>query len=243
MKQLTEDNYIIIRSWMLTQLKLKSNRLIIYALIYSFGENGVHGGINYLKQWTGISKPSVQKALNRLLEKDLIEKTYIRKGSVNYCRYRIKNFTGKNSLPVKKLTSPGKETCPSNNIHNNNFNICDNILSPLPKTDNIYEQEIQAIVSYLNNRAGTAYRPKTKETRGLIKSRLREGYTVEDFKTVIDKKCRQWLGGDMAGYLRPSTLFGAKFESYLNAPVPKTKADQPPPSDWDKLLQQKTVDD
>ena len=51
-----------------------------------------------------------------------------------------------------------------------------------------------------------------------IKARLSEGFTIEDFKTVIDKKCAEWLGTDYEQYLRPQTLFGTKFESYLNAP-------------------------
>ena len=48
---------------------------------------------------------------------------------------------------------------------------------------------------------------------------MEEGFTVEDFKTVIDKKCADWLTTDFEQYLRPSTLFGTKFESYLNAPT------------------------
>ena len=55
------------------------------------------------------------------------------------------------------------------------------------------------------------------KTRSFIRARLREGFTVDDFKTVIDKKARAWLGNrDMQKYLRPETLFGTKFESYLN---------------------------
>lgn len=85
----------------------------------------------------------------------------------------------------------------------------------------IYEE----IVSYLNEKANTRFRPTGKETQRHINARLNEGFTVEDFKTVIDKKVLQWLNdNEMAQYLRPETLFGTKFESYLNAPVstPKT---------------------
>lgn len=77
---------------------------------------------------------------------------------------------------------------------------------------------IKEIVDYLNARLGTHYRATTQGTRKLLKARLKEGFTVEEIKTVIDKKCADWLNNPkMAEYLRPETLFGAKFESYLNA--------------------------
>lgn len=75
------------------------------------------------------------------------------------------------------------------------------------------------IVARLNEKAGTSYRPSSKATRSHINARLAEGYTVEDFFTVIDKKCAEWRGTNMEKYLRPETLFGSKFENYLNAPV------------------------
>lgn len=82
----------------------------------------------------------------------------------------------------------------------------------------------EEVVNYLNRRAGTQYRATTANTRKLIKARLKEGFTVEDMKLVIDKKCAEWLGNaSMAQYLRPETLFGNKFESYLNArTIPQT---------------------
>lgn len=88
-----------------------------------------------------------------------------------------------------------------------------------------------SIVSYLNEKAGTAYKPTTNKTQAVIKARLAEGFTVEDFFTVIDKKCAEWLGDSkMAKYLRPETLFGTKFEGYLNAKVCKKTDTQIPDS-------------
>lgn len=80
------------------------------------------------------------------------------------------------------------------------------------------------IVEFLNSTASTAYRATTSKTQSLINARLSEGFTVEDFKTVIRKKCAEWKGSDMEKYLRPETLFGTKFESYLNAPIHSTAA-------------------
>lgn len=74
-----------------------------------------------------------------------------------------------------------------------------------------------AIVSYLNEAAGTNYKPTSEQTKKLIRGRLAEGYTLEDFKRVIDAKCADWLGSEYEKFLRPSTLFqSSKFEGYLN---------------------------
>lgn len=79
------------------------------------------------------------------------------------------------------------------------------------------KEYIVQIVDYLNQKAGTNYKPTTKDTVSHINARLSDGFTVDDFKTVIDKKVNEWQGTEFEKYLRPKTLFGTKFESYLNA--------------------------
>lgn len=79
------------------------------------------------------------------------------------------------------------------------------------------KEYIVQIVSYLNEKAGTNYKATTKDTVSHINARLSDGFTVDDFKTVIDKKVNEWQGTEFEKYLRPKTLFGTKFESYLNA--------------------------
>lgn len=79
------------------------------------------------------------------------------------------------------------------------------------------EKNIYApVISFLNEKAGTKYKPTSSKTQSLIRARMNEGFTLEDFQVVIDKKCAEWLGTDMEKYLRPETLFGTKFEGYLN---------------------------
>lgn len=73
------------------------------------------------------------------------------------------------------------------------------------------------IVDYLNAKAGTSYRHTSKKTQQLIRARWNEGFRLDDFKIVIDKKVAEWFNDPkMNKYLRPETLFGTKFESYLN---------------------------
>jgi uncharacterized phage protein (TIGR02220 family) len=81
--------------------------------------------------------------------------------------------------------------------------------------------DCKAVIDYLNSKAGTSYRYSSKDTQSHVHARLTEGYTVQDFFAVIDKKVEEWKGTDMEKYLRPSTLFGTKFEGYLNQRVTK----------------------
>lgn len=80
------------------------------------------------------------------------------------------------------------------------------------------DRDTENIISFLNSTTGSKYKASTDKTRRLIAARLAEGFTVDDFKTVITKKAKEWQGTDMAQYLRPETLFGTKFEGYLNQP-------------------------
>ena len=77
--------------------------------------------------------------------------------------------------------------------------------------------DVAQVVEYMNSVCGSHYRANTAHTAKHIRARLNDGFTVEDCKRVVDIKFREW-GDDekMARYLRPETLFGGKFESYLN---------------------------
>ncbi len=78
------------------------------------------------------------------------------------------------------------------------------------------------VVGYLNAKTGKKFRADNKKTRSLVSARAAEGYQLEDFKAVIDAKCREWLSdAQMAKYLQPTTLFAiSHFDEYLaNAKV------------------------
>lgn len=86
----------------------------------------------------------------------------------------------------------------------------------------------QEVVEYLNQKTGKNFKHTSKVTQRHIRARLAEGFTVSDFKQVIDKKCSDWLRDQkMKEYLRPETLFGTKFESYLNSKTTTTKQTGP----------------
>ena len=171
---------------------------------------------------------TVYRNLKVLQEKGLIE--YIKQGKKDLIRITAKGKTwnefkdnnsekspsseqnsekNPNNLGKKSEKEPkNSEKNPTNNntIYNyNNTNILNNIYS--------------SVINYLNEKTERTgkekYSSTSTKTQKLIKARLREKYELEDFKTVIDKKCKEWLGTDMEKYLRPETLFGNKFESYL----------------------------
>jgi len=80
----------------------------------------------------------------------------------------------------------------------------------------LLEKSAFEIIEYLNLKTGKNFRSSTKITIRLIKARLSEGFTIEDFKTVIDNMKYKWTGTKFQQYLVPTTLFGNKFETYLN---------------------------
>ena len=80
------------------------------------------------------------------------------------------------------------------------------------------------IIDYLNEKTGRNYKHKAKINQRVIKARMNEGYTLEEFKTVIDKKSVEWNDDvKMKEYLRPETLFSTKFDRYLNEETKSNK--------------------
>ena len=95
------------------------------------------------------------------------------------------------------------------------------------------KNEVVEIINHLNNVTGSSFRHQTESTRKHINARLNEGFTVNDIKMVINDRSAYWKNDPkMAEYLRPSTLFAGKFESYFNAAKtrPAPQSHRPPTS-------------
>jgi len=109
----------------------------------------------------------------------------------------------------------------------------------------LFEESVKEIISYLNTKSGTNYKSSSTRTKKFIHARLEDGFIVDNFKKVIDIKCSQWLNDEkMSIYLRPETLFGAKFESYLNEKEvkgSKSKFNQIEKSNYDMELLEKEL--
>ena len=116
----------------------------------------------------------------------------------------------------------------NNAIHDREEYTVEQLNNNKPKEDkkeqeHPHEKEIREIISYLNERVGGRYSPKTAETVKLLSGRLNDEYTVEDCKDVIDIKAKEWMGTEMEKFLRPRTLFApSNFENYLHQKDIKT---------------------
>ncbi len=219
--RIKDENYYQIQGWMINKLGLKGVPLNVYAIVYGFsqdGENEYTGSLQYLCDFCGgVSKPTIISALKTLVDSKYIFRREEVINGVQFNRYKVNllllnNFNGgsKEILTgvVKNLYGGSKEILPNNKDNNKSI-----------KNKEIYKN----IIAHLNEKAGTNYRENGKATQGHINARLAEGYTIDDFYKVIDKKCAEWKGSDMEKYLRPETLFGSKFENYLNAPTTQRK--------------------
>jgi len=88
-------------------------------------------------------------------------------------------------------------------------------------TDNNNIKSIcQEVITYLNQVTNKNFNKNTASHHKYIKARLKEGYELKDFKHVVNVMAATWMGTDYERYLQPQTLFGNKFDSYLNRSMP-----------------------
>lgn len=134
------------------------------------------------------------------------------KGKESTLKLTIKQQLFNNDATNKTEQLQQVEDLPNNNLTTNQQQSNNTTKKKEKDNNNIYS----LVIDYLNRKASTNYRASTKNTQSFINARLKEGYVVEDFKKVIDSKSKEWLNTDFEKYLRPATLFGTKFENYLN---------------------------
>ena len=80
-----------------------------------------------------------------------------------------------------------------------------------------YTKVAEEVIEYMNSVSGTSFK-KIESNLNIIIGRQEEGFTISDFKIVIDKKYQEWRASEMMKYFRPMTLFDKKkFENYLNS--------------------------
>lgn len=138
--------------------------------------------------------------------------------------HRVENSTGgkndgvenqtPNALSVNNINALSDSSKNASSVNKENANNKNNKKVEL-------ENKIIQVIDHLNEKANTRYRYNSINTVKCLKALLtgKNPYTVEDCITVIDKKCSEWIGTNFEQYLRPNTLFGNKFEGYLNSKV------------------------
>ena len=177
---------------------------------------------------------SVRSALQELEDNFYVKLTKVRneKGQIVDMQYDVSDepvfgnrIEEKPFLENPKADNPKTEKPLSENrtqLNTNTLNTKE--LNTKVIKDIVQEQEepipYAEIITYFNEVAGTHYLLRGREIKRFIKARWNEGFRLDDFKTVLDKKTAQWKNdAKMSKYLRFETLFSNKFESYLNEVV------------------------
>lgn len=217
MAAINSNNFVTIQGWMRTKLNLKGNELLAYAVIYGFSQTDgakFTGSRKYLAEWCGCSMATIDRTLNSLVDKGLISRTsYVTKHG-----YRAVEYAAIGPTNTGEPSDTEPRTTETDGPHTPTSEPQPLLNEPQAPAQPKEPDPTEEVIDHLNQRAGTHYKTTTANTRKLIKSRLKEGFTVDELKLVIDKKCAEWLNNrDMVQYLRPETLFGNKFEGYLNS--------------------------
>ena len=95
MSKIQNENYVVIQGWMINDLHLKGNELIVYAVIYGFAQTEgqfFKGSLQYLADWTNSTKQGVVKNLKSLIEKGFIKKNDKYINGVKFCEYYTTKF-------------------------------------------------------------------------------------------------------------------------------------------------------
>lgn len=174
--------------------------------------DGEYWTYNSSKAFIGLfpywSKNQIERIIKSLKEKELIitgnynATPYDRTRWFAFTR-KAKSLYGNAEMEIVEIANEDMET-----------------KTPIPDINTDVKIDINfytSVIDYLNEKAGTKFRANTTNTKKHIKARIEEGFSFEEFKTVIDIKVAEWKDDvKYSKYLRPETLFSPKFESYLN---------------------------
>ena len=203
----------------------------------------VTSDLKLMERW-GWGRSKVRSFLI-LLEKDkmIIKKADTKKTTIEVVKYhefqgfkRRQSTTEKQSENIERTMDeqPANNDQPASvqpadtNNNANNANNANTVNNENKKQPVVCSAVFSEIIDYLNAVLGAKYSVTSKATQDVIKSRLKENYTIDDFKKVIDIKYAEWNGDSKtAVWLRPKTLFGSNFESYLNQKPKNIYSDLP----------------
>ena len=224
---------------------LPTCRLFIHLLLKAnYAERNWHGqtiergscitSYATLASETGLSQEQIKRALKNLTKTGEIKRIATNKNTV-ICVVKYADFQGfgfeyneqttskeqvENKQKTNEQQTSNEQTTTTKEIKNKRNKESKNIYTSLPEDKNITEI-VETVIQMLNvetdKKDGEGFSPRAKKNVELISALIREGYTVNDLKTVIEKKCDSWLADPvMKSNLRPSVLFGDRFDEYLH---------------------------
>lgn len=198
--------------WLSEDLTIQEKVILVEIDSLETEDRGCYASNKYFSDFFKLTSQRVSQIIKNLESKNYLKIDYITKDKQiieRQIRIQKPPYPEVSNIFDRgiKFSKEGyQENFKENNTYINNIN------------NNKY---IVEIIDYLNEKTNSNYKTTTKATEQKINARLREGFTLEDFKKVIDKKTDEWMGTQLEQYLRPDTLFGTKFESYLNQNIIK----------------------
>ena len=214
--------------WLTNDLSLQEKVVLVEIDSLEDEEKGCYASNSYFAKFFNLTPSRVSQIINLLVEKQYLTVDYVKDGKqikeriIKIKRPPYPEVFNKLNRGIKYSKGGYLENCEDNNILSNNI-----------IKNNISNDILKEIVDYLNEKTEKNYKYTSRETKKFIGARLNEGFTINDFKKVIDNKSRDWLNNEMDKYLRPSTLFGTKFEQYLNEKhIKKKEIKQETEEEW-----------
>ena len=207
------------------------------------GDNGCYASNNHFAEFFGMTASRVSQIINSLSDRGYLQISYEKNGKQVVSRLirvvnKLNGGIKKTKSPIKKTKGGYLENCEGNNtyrvIQDNNTDKSNKGSAQPPHLS----AQRKEVIDYLNKKTGKRFKPNADGNKRVIDPRLKDGYTVDDLKHIIDVKYAQWHGKTFSNgqlgdnYLRPETLFRvSKIEGYLNEEIPKRKSKEPTP-DW-----------
>lgn len=206
--------------WLTDELSLQEKVVLVEIDSLDDEEKGCYASNKYFANFFKLTNGRISQIIKQLQQKGYIDIKYNYQGKeiserlikVKRPPYpevfnKLNTYLENDDRGIKYSKQGYLENAKDNNITTNNINNNNNSKER--------KEDIESIVHYLNLTLGTKYR-ECPSTVKHINARLDEGYTLDDFFDVIDNKYEEWKDTDMEKYLRPDTLFGTKFDIYLN---------------------------
>ena len=223
------------------ELKINSVQLHLLLTIirHAYQNDSAYPSIPTIQRKTGLSQPTIILNLRKLEEKGYITKTRQfrdNKGQSNnlYSFKPLNNILDRliKGENIQNILTPLKEINPNNTYKNKtdiNNTKKNKTKDGADESAQIFHSSKIEVLDYLNLKTNKSFSTKNGNNLKNISQRLRDGFTVDQLKSVVDKKTSDWLNDEkMNQYLNPETLFRPKkFEIYLNSKskVPKAEAE------------------
>lgn len=223
-----DKNFITMGKYHLKEKDMSLKAIGLLSIMLSLPENWNYS-VNGLSSIRKESRNTINEILKELEKFGYLNRIRIRdeKGKIVEVEYTIYECPYLKNQDMDNQDMENRDIDFKAQLNNKELN---NKLIEKLNNKEIYKE----IVEYLNLKANTNYKDKSSKTQSLIQARLNEGFTKNDFKIVIDNKCSSWLDNEMSKYLRPETLFGTKFESYLNEKPTKRKETE---QEWEERME------